>query len=519
MKKLLLTLVLSVFLMTSCANQPSLADDTRKIEDSVTTNSATSSPESSEVTTATEDAAAPESTVVTSGELTAEDIGKLYPDKTVLTISCSTYIHRPKMIRNANEYLSSIGKEYVIYLCPVEAESVIIGDIGRLDYNSPIEKIADKIDVILSADYLGAVEKGLLLPLDEYITDSKLSSFIPEKLWNGVRIDGAIYGIDCYSQIGSQRGYFINSELADKYGFDLEKPLIEQLDTLKVIDEKENCTPVITYNQFFTTSYYLDSIPVASGVCLDSDGRIKSILEDDGYIGFLREMFTLNQKGLLKDAQNAIMGDFFAFEASTRLPPENFVALDYAKEYDYLSGEPDFARVYPAFLGSPRLIRSRTAAGISAKSSHAGYAFDFLETVFTDSTLNNIMCYGDYPDKLSEDGRISEMYETAISQFYNGLITLPSFKESVNKKENFIRTVEALEVDPNIGFTFRIGDLVNEQDKVNAKVYEMCNMLLKDEVASFEEYISAFKAALSEASLDKLIDSAAEQYDEWRGEQ
>ena len=142
--------------MTSCANQPSLADDTRKIEDSATTNSATSSPESLEVTTATEDAAAPESTVVTSGELTVEDIGKLYPDKTVLTISCSTYIHRPEMIRNANEYLSSIGKEYVIYLCPVEAESVKIGDIGRLDYNSPIEKIADKIDVILSADYLGA---------------------------------------------------------------------------------------------------------------------------------------------------------------------------------------------------------------------------------------------------------------------------------------------------------------------------------------------------------------------------
>ena len=132
MKKLLLTLVLSVFLMTSCANQPSLADDTRKIEDSATTNSATSSPESLEVTTATEDAAAPESTVVTSGELTVEDIGKLYPDKTVLTISCSTYIHRPEMIRNANEYLSSIGKEYVIYLCPVEAESVKIGDIGRL---------------------------------------------------------------------------------------------------------------------------------------------------------------------------------------------------------------------------------------------------------------------------------------------------------------------------------------------------------------------------------------------------
>lgn len=74
-------------------------------------------------------------------------------------------------------------------------------------------------------------------------------------------------------------------------------------------------------------------------------------------------------------------------------------------------------------------------------------------------------------------------------------------------------------MNPNIGFTFRIGDLVNEQDKVNAKVYEMCNMLLKDEFASFEEYISAFEAALSEAGLDRLIESATEQYSEWRSEQ
>lgn len=523
MKKLLLTLILSVFLMTSCANQPPLSDDAGENPPAETVSPAASSRDSAvatTVTTVSEDTKASEAAAVTSGEPTAEDVGKLYPDKTVLTISCSTYIYRPEMIRNANEYLSSIGKEYVICICPVEAEYIKIGDgsTGRLDYNSPIEKMADKIDVILSANYSESVEKGLLLPLDEYIKGSKLQSFIPEKLWNGVRADGKIYGIDCYSQIGSQRGYLINSELADKYGVDLEKPLIEQLDLLKVIDEKEKCSPVVTYNQFFTTSYYLDSIPVVGGVCLDSNGRIKSILEDEGYISFLREMFALNKEGLLKSAQSAIKGDFFAFEASIRLPPENFVALDYAKDYDYLSGKPDFAKVYPAFLGSPRLIRSTAAAGISSKSNHPDYAFDFLETVFTDSTLNNILCYGDYPDKLLQDGRISEMYETAISQFYNGLITLPTLKESVNKKENFERTVEAIEVNPNIGFTFHAGNLVSEQDMVQAKVYEMCNMLLKDEFASFEEYISAFKAALSEAGVDKLIESAAEQYNEWRGE-
>ncbi len=528
MKKLLLALVLSVLLITSCANQPSLSDNAGGDSSTITVIPAVTSPDSAEATTAPEDIAVPESTDVTVGGLTSEDIGKLYPGKTVITISHNGSFGRQDVTELANEYLSSIGKEYVIYIQPIKAEFVkseycddsedIV--IGHIDYNSEIEKMADKIDIILSQSYIESVEKGMLLPLDGYIEGSKLQTFIPEKLWDGLRVDGEIYGIDCYSQIGAQRGYLIDCELADKYGFEPEKPLIEQLDTLKAIDEKESCAPVSTNNQFSVTSLYLDSVPVTDGVCLDSDGRIKSVLEDDGYINFLQEMFALNKEGLIGDITfTGIAGGFFAFEAPTRLPPENFVPLDYAVGYDYLSGEPDFARIYPVFPGSPRLIKSTTAAGICAKSNHPDYAFDFLETVFTDSTLNNIICYGSYTENLCEDGRISGMYGTGMAQFYNGLITLPSINESVNKKEVYERTVEAIEVNPGIGFTFHVGDLAKERDMVQAKVYEMSKMLLRDELSSFEEYISAYKAALSEAGLDRLIESAAAQYDEWRNRQ
>lgn len=459
-----------------------------------------------------------------------ESISAKYPDKTVITISCNCSFDHSETVSMANEYLSSIGKEYVVYIQPIKAEFVkseycddsedIV--IGHIDYNSEIEKIADKIDIILSQSYIESVEKGMLLPLDEYIEGSKLQTFIPEKLWNGVRIDGKIYGIDCYSQIGSQRGYFIECELADKYGLDLEKPLSEQLDLLKIIDEKENCSPVVTYNQFFASSLYLDSVPVTDGVCLDLNGEIKSILEDDGYISFLKEIFLLNKEGLIKDiSMDGFIGRFIAFETPTRFPPENYVPLDFAKSYNYLSGEPDFARVYPVFTESPRLIKSINAAGISAKSKHPDYAFDFLETAFTDPILNNIMCYGDYTDILIEDGRISEktINKLVLTFFSNGSITLPTLKESINKKADFERTVEALEVNPGIGFTFHIGDLAKERDMVQAKVYEISKMLLNDEFVSFEDYISTCKTILSEAGLDKLIESATAQYNEWRNQQ
>ncbi len=466
-------------------------------------------------------------------EITPNDIESIsakYPDKTVLTISCNCSFDHSEAVSMANEYLSSIGKEYVIYIQPIKAEFVkseycddsenIV--IGHIDYNSEIEKMADKIDIILSQSYMESVEKGMLLPLDEYIDDSKLQSFIPEKLWNGVRVDGAIYGIDCYSQIGPQRGYFIDCELADKYSLDPEKPLSEQLDLLKDIDEKENCLPAVTYNQFFAASLYIDSVPVTDGVCLDSNGEIKSILEDEGYISFLKEMFILNKDGLIKDiSTDGFIGRFLAFETPTRFPPENYVPLDFAKSYNYLSGEPDFARVYPVFTESPRLIKSINAAGISAKSKHPDYAYDFLETAFTDPTLNNIMCYGDYADILLEGGRLSEktINKLVLTFFSNGLITLPTLKESVNKSEVFEQTVEALEVNPDIDFTFHVGDLAKEREMVQVKVVEMSKMLLKDDFASFEDYISACKTILSEAGLDKLIESATAQYNEWRNQQ
>ncbi len=188
MKKRLLALVLSLFLMTSCANQPSLSDDAGNNTGSAASESvtpslnsgagmATASLDSAKETTAYEEATAPQASENTQGEPTPEDIRKLYPDKTVLSISCNTYIYRRDMVVKANEYLSSIGKEYVICICSVEAEYVKIGNsdnMGRYDYNSAIEKMADKVDIVLSTDYSDTVEKGILLPLNEYIEGSKL---------------------------------------------------------------------------------------------------------------------------------------------------------------------------------------------------------------------------------------------------------------------------------------------------------------------------------------------------------
>lgn len=93
MKKLLLALVLYVFLMTSCANQPALTDDTGINEDSAATNSTVTLPNFAEETTASETVQTLAGMFHTQEELLEiienepkfEDIQKLYPDKTVLT--------------------------------------------------------------------------------------------------------------------------------------------------------------------------------------------------------------------------------------------------------------------------------------------------------------------------------------------------------------------------------------------------------------------------------------------------
>lgn len=100
------------------------------------------------------------------------------------------------------------------------------------DYNAKMPVIVasgQPFDICFTAGwinhYLPNVAKGAFAPLndllDQYGKDTK--DFIPSALWDAVKVQGNIYAIPSYKEVGHQYGYMINNDIAKKYGYDLSQ--------------------------------------------------------------------------------------------------------------------------------------------------------------------------------------------------------------------------------------------------------------------------------------------------------
>lgn len=64
--------------------------------------------------------------------------------------------------------------------------------------------------------------------------------FIPKEEWNAAKVNGKIYGVPSYKEMGWQGSIYVNTDMAKKYGIDLSKvkTLQDYTDVLKVVKEK-----------------------------------------------------------------------------------------------------------------------------------------------------------------------------------------------------------------------------------------------------------------------------------------
>ncbi|MGG4049983.1 extracellular solute-binding protein, partial [Paenibacillus favisporus] len=69
------------------------------------------------------------------------------------------------------------------------------------------------------------VRKGAIQPLDDLLNQyaPELKSDVPQVMWDGLSVDGKIYGIPNQQINGSRYGFIVLKELADKYKLDTTK--------------------------------------------------------------------------------------------------------------------------------------------------------------------------------------------------------------------------------------------------------------------------------------------------------
>ncbi len=93
-----------------------------------------------------------------------------------------------------------------------------------------------------TTDYLQFVGKDAFLDITELLPQyaKETWDFIPEAEWNAVKVNGSIYGVPSYKEMGWQGGIVYNSDMAKAYGVDMSKvkSLEDYTQVLQTVAEK-----------------------------------------------------------------------------------------------------------------------------------------------------------------------------------------------------------------------------------------------------------------------------------------
>ncbi len=458
-----------------------------------------------------------------------EEVQAKYPDKTVLVwvINETLYDrHAPFPSAKLNEYLDKNGFDFAVCFktIPRESTDVMFPD----SILTGVKKLLDggeRIDIISPMNYDEFVFAGLYEPLDEYLETEigqGLCQALPEKFLESLRINGSIYGLsgDVEISLSPDRGYYVNAALAEKYGYDVNKPILEQLDILKAVKENEKNTDV------FSTYVSIDNIVTFENVRMlssavywnDETHSAELSIDNPKYIEWLRLFDTLKKEGLLNNRYLKNSDTFFIMTDSVSgggavyadMKP---VEVDYSENYFE-----NYVTAIPVFKAETMVRNIAWATGICSGSENKDEAFELLAKIYTDPDLNNLMVYGVEGENYTlENGFVREIEISDgfnvnsfnTYRFANQMICYRSIDNPFTP-EQYTKMYENAEVYGDIDF---LPDPSNILSELSAEYIAADNISLPKEDEDLNDVLAEYREGLYAAGVQKIIDECNRQYE------
>lgn len=462
--------------------------------------------------------------------LSYEEVCEMYPDKTVLTwlISYVDHTYATRRTQEINDYLVSLGKDYVVYFEPYidnkyrDPHYVIIQD--RINNG-------EKFDIIFEfSDFLG--HAGLTIPLDDYLQNTEIGQelleLMPENYWRASTNNDGIYGLGNASfVIGHTLLCFYNAELVDKYGYDINKSPLEQLDILHEIDENEEDTCTVygpTPSNYVApyTNYRSIEPPLYWDKNTD---EAKLALDNQEYLETVYTLSKLYDEGLLIKSLYSLYDDSFFMYCCQGVVPTFLTSFQINDDGTYtvsnVAKEP--VTCYMTTPNGPMAINNPWyATGVAAVSEHKDEAFDLLATSYVDATLNNLLTYGvegvDYT--VDEDGSTGTG-SFATMLYANPLIGRTSMG-NCSEYQDFLRNMlETAPCEDDIEFIPNILDYQEVVSDASSVMYDFADALSHG-VATREEFdaiVAEYKEKILQTGIQEAIDGINAQYAEWKEQQ
>ncbi|WP_165822314.1 ABC transporter substrate-binding protein [Paenibacillus montanisoli] len=399
-------------------------------------------------------------------------------------------------------------------------------------------------------NYFQSASKGAFADmtdlLDQYAPTTK--SRVPDSVWNGVKVNGKIYGAVNYQVWGmaGARGIQLRKDLVDKYNFDWKS--VKSWDDLTPFfaEVKKGDKTVIPMEagQLFSGQpvyYNMDAVgdtTVPGWVIYgDNDIKVFNQYETPEFKAYLKTMREWYKNGYVrKDA--ATLKDTTPDRKAGKLaaiysqPYPDDIDLPEAAGTGMMSLSDPAAKVYsynkrftPAFISSN--TPSAAVLAISANSQHKEKAMQMIELMNTDDELFHLIAFGqpdvDYKKvgdrqfELIPDKYNFNYSEWEIGQSYNRMLWDKSTDLNVNDKRlsAIYEADKTAMVSPVMGFVFDTDPVKTQIANVNSVTAELLKGL---EVGAIDpdKYLDTFLKKLKDAGADDIIAEKQKQIDAWK---
>lgn len=388
-----------------------------------------------------------------------------------------------------------------------------------------------------SNNFYTNADMGAFLALNDLLegeVGKELMAVYPEGLYNVATVNGNIYALPNYQMIYNQSGLFIQKDLMDKYGLNIEngstindvndpeiKAFMEAVrdgeDDMFVIAETGTYTSAVAYGTSASTFGVVANVNFD-----DNDYKVYMKQEDAAFINHRKALNELYKQGFFREDVATVVDNSADMKANryamyiTSGKPGGDV------EYSVKQGE-EYAMLYlndGPYLASTAGIPTMTA--INYNSANPEAALKLYTVMWTDPEIFNMLLFGiegehytkvaeNRVELIPESGYDRSSFGWMLGNQFNAWL-LPGQDDGVwEETEKINRSATVCNM---AGFVLNSEPIANEIAQINAVVAEYDKMFLyTDDVDAWaQEYVAKLKAAGAQTVMDEV----QKQIDEWR---
>ena len=383
-------------------------------------------------------------------------------------------------------------------------------------------------------------DNGSLAPLDELLAE--YGQDILDTLGDYIecaRIGGTIYGTPKVDAFSSTQLFFMNKSVADEVGIDPEA-IVDYATLTEALKQVKAAHPEMTmiangngggYFNIVGLDFLGSNQPLGSLVMEGGDGSLTVV---NGYeTEIFKEMLAYakewNELGFfMKDPLNAQDGAFAylsngqAFGTFGQYCSEEVGRSVQEKG----NGMPLYAcQVTPQAYATTNNVTAMTWC-VPALSSHQEAAVKFLNLLYTDADIANLLCNGieNVHYVKDEDGTIdfaegldafTTGWPSGMGTFWpNITISAPWKPDAPDTYQGWLDANDTCFKSPALGFVFDPSEVADEINACSALCEQYVNSLLLD-VGDTDALYAKFLSELQAAGIDDIIACKQEQLNAW----